>query len=106
MSEKKIEELDRYAENLFRLPKAPSQLSVFLHLASTGRTKTVKEMADENNLTEKATERAVAKLLDKGLVDRSPFRDGGYSVDSRKILLSLFRTVTILHQDYEKRTSN
>jgi hypothetical protein len=46
----------------------------------------------------------VAKLLDKGLIQRNMFREGTYMCDSRKILLSLLMVTTELYQDYEKRT--
>ena len=70
-------------EKILTLKRAPSQFTVFLQLVSTGRNMTVKEIASEINLTHKATERAVAKLLEKGLIQRTPFRDSSYTCDNK-----------------------
>lgn len=104
MSEEQLEQLKELTDNLFSLERAPSQSTVFHHLLETGKTMTVKELAGELDLTPKATERAVAKLLDKGLIQRNVFREGTYLCDSRKILLSLLMVTVELYQDYEKRT--
>ncbi len=104
MSEEQLEQLKELTDNLFSLERAPSQSTVFHHLLETGKTMTVKELAGELDLTPKATERAVAKLLDKGLIQRNVFREGTYLCDSRKILLSLLMVTTELYRDYEKRT--
>jgi predicted DNA-binding transcriptional regulator len=104
MSEEQMEQLKELTDNLLNLQRAPSQSMAFYHLLETGKTMTVKELSGELDLTPKATERAVAKLLDKGLVQRNVFREGTYMCDSRKILLSLLMVTTELYQDYEKRT--
>jgi predicted transcriptional regulator len=104
MSEERMGQLKELADNLLNLQRAPSQSKVFYHLLETGKTLTVKELANELELTNKATERAVAKLLDKGLIQRNMFREGTYMCDSRKILLSLLMMTTELYQDYEERT--
>ena len=103
MSEEQLEQLKELNDSLLNLRRAPSQLMIFYHLLETGKTMTVKELSGELDLTPKATERAVAKLLDKGLVQRNKFRERTYMCDSRKILLSLLVVTTELYQDYEKR---
>jgi len=103
MSEKKLEEMKEWTESLLNLQRAPSQFMVLYHLLLTGKTLTVKEISEEISITAKATERAIAKLLEKNLIQRSPFRDGGYTCDSRQVILSLLMTVSELHEDYEKR---
>jgi predicted DNA-binding transcriptional regulator len=104
MSEEQLEQLKELNDSLLNLQRAPSQLMIFYHLLETGKTMTVKELSGELDLTPKATERAVAKLLDKGLVQRNKFRERTYMCDSRKILLSLLVVTTELYRDYEKRT--
>lgn len=64
---------------------------------------TVREIAAELDLTDKSAERAVAKLLEKGLIQRSTFREGTYACESRAILVSLLRVVTTLFEEYEER---
>jgi predicted DNA-binding transcriptional regulator len=103
MSEEQLEQLKELNDSLLNLRRAPSQLMIFYHLLETGKTMTVKELSGELDLTPKATERAVAKLLDKGLVQRNKFRERTYMCDSKKILLSLLVMTTDLYQDYEKR---
>ena len=103
MSEEQLEQLRELSDSLLNLRRAPSQLMIFYHLLETGKTMTVKELSGELDLTPKATERAVAKLLDKGLVQRNKFRERTYMCDSKKILLSLLVVTTELYQDYEKR---
>lgn len=104
MSEEQLEQLREVNDSLLNLRRAPSQLMIFYHLLETGKTMTVKELSGELDLTPKATERAVAKLLDKGLIQRNKFRERTYMCDSRKILLSLLVVTTELYRDYEKRT--
>jgi predicted transcriptional regulator len=88
---------------LLRLKRAPSQETIFYYLLETGKTMTVKEIASELDLTAKSAERAVAKLLDKGLIQRSTFREGTYVADSKIIVVSLLRTVIELYEDLESR---
>ena len=64
-----------------------------------------KELSVELHLTPKATERAVAKLLEKNLIQRSPFKDGGYTCDQKQIVLALILATSILYDDFEKRKS-
>jgi predicted DNA-binding transcriptional regulator len=104
MSEEQLKQLRELNDSLLSLQRAPSQLTIFYHLLETGKTMTVKELSGELDLTPKATERAVAKLLDKGLIQRNMFREGTYMCDSRKVLLSLLVVTTELYRDYEKRT--
>jgi predicted transcriptional regulator len=68
----------------------------------TARTMSVKELSTELSLTPKATERAVAKLLEKNLIQRSPFKDGGYTCDAKQTVLSLLVTVSDIYEDYER----
>jgi len=87
---------------LLKLRRAPSQFTILFHLLGTGRAMSIKEIAGEIDLTAKAAERAVAKLLDKGLIQRSPFRDGAYACDSKQILLSLLLVAADLHERLER----
>ncbi|MES0324582.1 MAG: hypothetical protein ABUK18_01720 [Candidatus Bathyarchaeia archaeon] len=88
---------------LLRLKRAPSQETIFYYILETGKTMTVKEVASELDLTAKSAERAVAKLLEKGLLQRSTFREGTYVCDSKMIVVSLLRTVIELYEDLENR---
>ncbi len=88
---------------LLRLKRAPSQELIFYYLLETGKTMTVKEIASELELTAKSAERAVAKLLEKGLIQRSTFREGTYVCDSKVIVVSLMRTIIELYEDLESR---
>ena len=90
-------------EALLRLKRAPSQETIFYYMLETGKTMTVKEVASELDLTAKSAERAVAKLLEKGLLQRSTFREGTYVCDSKMIVVSLLRTVIELYEDLENR---
>ncbi|MCW3979685.1 MAG: MarR family transcriptional regulator [Candidatus Bathyarchaeota archaeon] len=85
------------------LTKAPSQYRVFLRLLGSGRTMTVSELAGELGMTSKATERAVAKLLEKDLIQRSPFRQRSYTCDSKDILLGMLLTLVDLQDRLEKK---
>lgn len=104
MSEEQLGKLKGLTDSLLNLKRAPSQLMIFYHLLETGKTMTVKELSGELDLTPKATERAVAKLLEKRLIQRNKFRERTYMCDSRKILLSLLTVTAELYRDYEKRT--
>ena len=88
---------------LLWLMRAPSQEIIFYYMLETGKTMTVKEVASELDLTAKSAERAVAKLLEKGLLQRSTFREGTYTCDSNMIIVSLLRTVIELYEDMENR---
>lgn len=91
-------------ETLVGLRRAPSQFMVFYHLLGTGKTMTVKEISDELVLTPKATERAVAKLLEKNMIQKSPFRDGCYNVDAKGVTLMLLVATMELYQEHKKKT--
>jgi len=54
-------------------------------------------------MTPKATERAVAKLVEKGLIQRAPFRQRSYTCDSRQVILGMLLTVMELQDRLEKR---
>ena len=103
MSEEKLRELGERMDAIQGLERAPSQNTVFIHLLGTGRTMTVREISGELGLTQKATERAVAKLLEKGLIQRAPFRQRSYTCDSKEIILGLLLTVNELRKRLEKR---
>jgi len=103
LTDKRVGDLRERTAALFTLRRAPSQASIFQHLLETGRSLTVKELASELGLTEKAAERAVAKLLEKGLVQRSTFREGSYICDVRLVVSSMLRVLTDLYEDYESR---
>jgi DNA-binding MarR family transcriptional regulator len=102
MSEKQLAELKDRTDTLLKLRKAPSQFQILFHLLGTSRTMSVKELSTELDLTPKATERAIAKLLEKNLIQRSPFKDSGYTCDAKQIMLSLLVTVSDMYEDYEK----
>jgi len=95
-------ELKGKMDTLLGLEKAPSQFNIFFHLLSTGKTMTVKEISEELALTPKATERAVAKLLEKDMVQRNPFKDGGYNVDAKGVVMMLLATGMELYRDRKK----
>jgi predicted transcriptional regulator len=103
MSEEKLKELREKMEAIQGLERAPSQNMVFFHLLGTGRTMTVREISGELGLTLKATERAVAKLLEKWLIQRAPFRQRSYTCDSKEILLGLLLTLNEMRERLEKR---
>ncbi len=103
LSEKRLGELRKRTDALMMLKRAPSQETVFHYLLETGRSMSVREIGSELSLTDKAVERATAKLVDKGLVQRSTFREGAYEVDANLIIMSLLRVVTELYEDYEDR---
>ena len=90
-------------EALLRLKRAPSQETIFYYILETGKAMTVKEVASELDLTAKSAERAVAKLFEKRLLQRSTFREGTYVCDSKMIVVSLLRTVIELYEDLENR---
>jgi predicted DNA-binding transcriptional regulator len=98
VSEEVLKELKERSEALLRLRRAPSQFIVFSHLLRSGRAMTIRELAAELGLTAKAAERAVAKLLEKGLIQRTPFRNGAYACDHKQVLLSLFQLVSDLYE--------
>ncbi len=102
MSEKQLYELRDRTDTLLKLRKAPSQFQILFHLLGSARTMSPKDLSAELNLTPKATERAVSKLLEKNLIQRSPFKDGGYCCDSKQIVLSLLVTVSDMYEDYER----
>ena len=100
-----MEELKEITDSILKLQRAPSQQMVFYHLLATGKTMTVKEISAELSLTDKATERAVSKLVSKGVVQRSAFREGSYTVDTKQIFLSMLTIIVELYDDLEKRRS-
>jgi predicted transcriptional regulator len=102
LSEKQLGELRDRTDTLLKLRKAPSQFQIVFHLLGTARTMSVKELSTELCLTPKATERAVAKLVEKNLIQRSPFKDGGYTCDTKQIVLSLLVTVSDMYEYYDK----
>ncbi len=102
MSEKKLEKYKEKMDNLLSLDRAPSQFSVFLFLLESGRIMTVREISEHLELTTKATERAIAKLVDKGLVIRSTFREASYKVDSNEMMISFLLAITELYDKYQK----
>jgi len=104
MSEESIRELREKTEALFKLRRAPSQYAVLFHLLGTGRAMTIREISSEIELTAKATERAMAKLLQKGLIQRTPFRDGAYTCDSKQVLLGLLLVASDLYQSLKERS--
>ena len=104
MSEQSFRELREKTEALLKLRRAPSQYAVLFHLLGSGRAMTIREISSEIELTAKATERAVAKLLQKGLIQRAPFRDGAYTCDSKQVLLGLLLVASDLYQSLKERS--
>jgi len=100
-----MKEIRAMMENFLNLKRAPSQNKIFFYLLGTGKTMAVREIAKEVEITPKATERAIAKLLTKGLIQRSPFRDGSYACDNRHILLGLLLIILELHEKLNKSKS-
>ena len=98
MPQEKIETINKKMELIFRLKKAPSQNTIFLHLLGTGKTLTVSEISNEVGLSPKATARAVAKLLEKELIQRAPFRARSYNCDSKEIFLGLLLAVQKINE--------
>ena len=90
-------------DEIAKLSKAPSQMQVFYHLLRTGRSMSVKELSAEISLTPKATERAVAKLVNKCLIQRASFRQRSYTCDSKQILLGLLVNQTDLKGRLESK---
>ena len=103
MSEQLVDELKEKMGAIRSLKRAPSQYQIFFHLLGTGRTMTVREIAGEMGMTPKATERAVAKLVEKGLIQRAPFRQRSYTCDSRQVILGMLLTVMELQDRLENR---
>lgn len=98
MTQEAMKDLREKMNALLTIQRAPSQFAILSHLLSTRRSMTVKELSAELNLTPKATERAMAKLLEKGLIQRTPFREGGYACDSNLILLSLLLATSEIYE--------
>ena len=103
MSEETLKALSEKMDAMMGLSKAPSQYQVFLHLLGTGRSMAVKELSGELGLSSKATERAVAKLVEKDLVQRASFRQRSYSCDSREILLAMLLRFSELEDRLSRR---
>jgi predicted transcriptional regulator len=103
MSEKLVVDIKEKMEFIMGLSRAPSQSTVFFHMLVTGKTMTVSEIAGEVDLTYKATERAVAKLFDKKLIQRAPFKAQSYTVDSKEIILGLLLAVADLKERLDSR---
>jgi predicted transcriptional regulator len=104
MSEQEVQELRERMDSLLKIRRAPSQHKILFHLLGSGRAMTIKEISSEIDLTAKATERAVAKLLEKGLIHRTPFREGAYTCDSRQVLLGLLMMISDLSYRIDQLT--
>ena len=59
---------------------------------------TVREISNKIGLTPKATERAVAKLYRKDLIQRAPSRTRSYLCDGKMIVLGLLVIVAELKE--------
>jgi predicted transcriptional regulator len=103
MTEEQVSGLRDMMDEIAKLSKAPSQMQVFYHILGTGRSMSVKELSTELSLTPKATERAVAKLVDKALIQRASFRQRSYTCDSKQILLGLLVKQAELKDRLDKR---
>ena len=103
MTEEQVSGLRNMMDEIAKLTKAPSQMQVFYHLLGTGRSMSVKELSTELSLTPKATERAVAKLVDKELIQRASFRQRSYTCDNKQILLGLLVNQTDLKDRLDRK---
>lgn len=103
VTEEKIGDMRAKMDAIQRLDRAPSQHQIFLHLLGTGRTMPVKEISGELGMTSKATERAVAKLLEKGLIQKAPFRQSAYTCDSKQLVVAMLLAITELRERLGKR---
>jgi predicted transcriptional regulator len=103
MSEENTKEVNERMNTIQKLNRAPSQQKIFLHLLGTGRTMTVKEISGELGMTSKATERGVAKLVEKSLIQKASFRQAAYSCDSKQIVLGLLLAVMELREKLKKK---
>ena len=103
MSEEKLNELKSKLDAIMGLKRAPSQYQIFLYLLGSGRTLTVKEVANELGMTPKATERAIAKLVSKDLIQRATFRAQSYSCDSKEIQLGMLLTIIDIQERLGKK---
>ena len=96
------EDVKEAVEALLRLPRAPTQLKVLFYLLESGRSMTIKEMAERLGMTRKAVERAVDKLHKKGLVERSRYMEGHYRCSIRKMVTYLIAACTELRRSLEE----
>ena len=103
MTEEQVSGLRNMMDEISKLSKAPSQMQIFYHLLGTGRSMSVKELSTELSLTPKATERAVAKLVDKNLIQRASFRQRSYTCDSKQVLLGLLVGQTDLKDRLDRK---
>lgn len=98
-----MKDLKEKASSLLTLDRAPSQFSIFIYLVSTGRSLTIKEISEGLSFTYKAVERAVAKLLEKGLIQRLPFKEGTYICDTKQVLLCLLLACSEVNTYFQKQ---
>ena len=89
-------------EHLFNIRRAPSQFKIFTHLLVTGKALTPKELQERLNLTYKAVERAVDKLLRKGLIQRARFREGAYCCNARRLLMYVLLACLDFHTQLQE----
>ena len=95
-------EIKEKMDYLVNLRRAPSQFLVFIHVLGKGKSITVNEISKEVNLTLKATERAVAKLYKKGILQKSSFKKGAYRCDKNEIILGLLLKISELEDKLVK----
>ena len=103
MSEEQLKTFQTMKQNLLTLHRAPSQFKILFHLISRGRSLTIKEIMVDLKMTYKATERAIAKLSEKGLIKHSSFRRGAYYCDLRHIILCILLAYPELYSQYLKK---
>jgi len=103
LNEEELKTLKQKTTSLLTLYRAPSQFNIVLHLISSGKPLTIKEISEGLLLTYKATERAIAKLLEKGLIQRLPFKEGAYICDTKQVLLCLLLACTDMNIQLEKQ---
>jgi predicted transcriptional regulator len=87
---------------LLNLKRAPSQFLVFIHIFGKGKSMTVSDISNELDLTLKATERSVSKLVKKGIIKKSSFKKGAYTCDRNQIILGLILKVSELERKLGK----
>lgn len=95
-----MKRLQEMKQHLLTLHKSPSQFKVLLHLISAGRSLRANEIMNDLKMTNKAVQRALAKLYGKNLVRRSSFRRGAYYCDLRYLILCILLACSDLHVQY------
>lgn len=98
-----MKRLQEMRQHLLTLHRSPSQFKILLHLISVGRSLRAKEIMNDLKMTNKAVQRALAKLHKKALIRRSSFRRGAYYCDLRHFILCITLACSDLYAQYLQR---